>query len=231
MKTCLIAALFLALPAFAQTNIRGHWTGDIETPTGTVTLEVDLDQGLSGWIGSIAIPAQAVSGIALDGITFREGKAVFRIRGAGSGAPAFTGTLSADGQMLTGEFAQGASFTPLKMVRTGEAKVEIPKASPAVAKEFVGTWEGTIQAAVSLRVRLTMNNVFGTVDATLVSLDQGEAKIAVSSVTQQGTKLRLKVDAVGGGYEGELNADGSQIAGNWTQQSTSTPLVFRKAVK
>jgi hypothetical protein len=230
MKTCLIA-LVLTLPVFAQTNIRGHWAGDIETPGGKVTLEVDLDQGLSGWIGSIAIPAQAVSGVALDGITFRDGKAVFRIRGAGSGAPAFRGTLSSDGQSLTGEFAQGATFTPLKLVRTGEAKVEIPKASPAVGKELVGNWEGTIEAAVSLRVRLTLNNVFGSADATLVSLDQGEAKIPVSSVTQQGTKIRLKVDAVGGGYEGEISADGTQITGSWTQQGTSTPLVFRKAPK
>ncbi len=227
----LIAVLFLTLPAFSQSNIRGHWTGDIETPGGNVTLEVDLDQGLSGWIGSIAIPAQAVSGIALEGITFRDGKAVFRIRGAGSGAPAFSGTLAPDGQSLTGEFAQGASFTPLKLVRTGEAKVETPKASPSVSKEFVGTWEGNIPAAVPLRIRLTLTNVFGTVDAVLTSLDQGEAKIPVSSVTQQGTKLRLKVDAVGGGYEGDLSADGTQITGNWTQQGTSVPLVFKKAAK
>ena len=227
----LIAALLLTLPAFSQSNIRGHWTGDIETPGGKVTLEVDLDQGLSGWIGSIAMPEQSISGIALEGITFRDGKAVFRIRGAGSGAPAFSGTLAPDGQSLTGEFAQGASFLPLKLVRTGEAKVEIPKSSPSVAKEFVGTWEGNIPAAVPLRVRLTMTNVFGTVDAVLTSLDQGEAKIPVSSVNQQGSKIRLKVDAVGGGYEGDLSADGTQITGSWTQQGTSVALVFKKAAK
>jgi hypothetical protein len=221
------AVLFCCLPAFAQNNIRGHWTGVIETPGGQVTLEVDLDQGLSGWIGSIAIPAQGVSSVALEGVTFRDGKAAFRIRGAGTTAPAFTGKLATDGQVLEGEFAQGATFVPLKLVRNGEANVQIPKTSPPVAPEFVGTWQGTIQG---LRVQLTMANVFGAVDATFISLDQGAAKIPVTSVTQQGTKLRLKVDAVGGGFEADLGPDGA-ITGNWTQQGSSVPLVFRKAAK
>jgi len=42
------------------------------------------------------------------------------------------------------------------MTRTGEAKVEVPKASPAVTAEFLGTWEGAIQPG--LRVVLTISN-------------------------------------------------------------------------
>ncbi|MEO5926194.1 MAG: hypothetical protein ABIR70_20400 [Bryobacteraceae bacterium] len=231
MKLRILAAILLCVPAVAQTTLRGHWTGDIETPGGNITLEVDLDQTLSGWIGSVSIPAQGAKGIALEGITFKDGKATFRIRGAGAQAPAFTGTISPDGQSLTGEFVQAASFTPLKLVRTGEAKVELPKSSPPVAPEFVGTWEGTIEAGVKLRVQLVLANVFGASEATLISLDQGGSKIPVNTVAQQGTKLRLKVDSVGGGYEGELSADKTQLTGSWTQQGTTVPLVFKKAAK
>src|SRR3954471_20694148 len=133
MKFRILTAILLSLPAFAQTTMRGHWTGDIETTGGNITLEVDLDQTLSGWVGSISIPAQGANGVALDGITFKDGKATFKIRGAGAQPPAFNGTLSPDGQILSGEFMQAASFTPLKLVRTGEAKVERPKSSPPVA--------------------------------------------------------------------------------------------------
>ena len=212
----------------AQSDIRGHWSGNIDTPAGPIGMEVDLDKTASGWIGSISIPAQGASGLPLDAIAFNDGKGSFHIKG-GPGDPGFTGTLSADGKILDGTFSQGTQSLPLKFNRTGEAKVEIPKASPAVAAEFVGSWEGTVNFGAPLRIVLTISNGKDGAEARMVSLDQGNAQIPVSAVIQTGAKLTLDVKAVGGGYQGQMNKEGTEVTGTWTQLGNSTPLVLKKS--
>jgi hypothetical protein len=213
----------------AQSDMRGHWTGDLETSNATLSLEVDLDKTATGWVGSVSIPAQKASGLPLDAISFSEGKGSFRIKGA-PGDPTFTGTLSADGKTLQGEFSQGPTTLPLKLSRTGDAKVEVAQASPPVAAEFLGRWEGTLEAGGGkLRLILTISNGKAGSEAVLVSVDQGNAEIPVSTITQTGTKLVLKVNAVGGGYEGEINGEGTQLTGSWTQLGNTLPLTLKKA--
>jgi hypothetical protein len=214
----------------AQSDMRGHWTGTIDSPAGALVMEVDLDKTASGWIGSVSIPAQGASGLPLDTISFQDGKGSFKIKG-GPGDPGFTGTLSADGKTLDGNFSQGPASIPLKFTRTGEAKVDVPKPSPPVAAEFLGTWEGVIDFGATLHVTLKMSNGQAGAEALLVSIDQGNAQIPVTTITQTGTKLKLDVKAVGGGYEGEINKEGTQINGTWTQVGMSTPLVFKKSAK
>ena len=214
----------------AQNDIRGHWSGSIDTPAGALGMEVDLDKTTSGWIGSVSIPAQNATGIPLGSITFADGKASFLFKG-GPGTPAYNGTLSADGKTLDGTFSQGPQSLPLKLTRTGEAKVELPKASPAVAAEFVGNWEGTVNFGAPLRLVLTISNGKDGAEAVMISLDQGNAQIPVSAVIQKGTKLTLDVKAVGGSYEGEMNKEGTEISGTWTQLGNGTALLLKKSAK
>jgi hypothetical protein len=225
-----IAWIACAGALFAQTDMHGHWSGTLNTPVGAMGMEVDLDRSASGWIGSVSIPAQGATGIPLERISFANGKGVFHLK-AGAGDPSFSGTLSADGKALDGNFSQGAQSFPLKLTRTGEAKVELPKASPPVAATFVGKWEGTIQASSGLHLVLTISNGASGAEARMVSVDQGNAQIPVTSVAQNGTKLSLKVNAVGGGYEGEINEAGTELNGNWSQMGNSIPLQFKKSAK
>lgn len=223
-----IAALWLAgMTASAETDMRGHWSGSLESPAGSIAIEVDLDKADSGWIGSISIPAQGASGLPLDQISFNSGKASFHLKGV-PGDPTFTATLSADGKVLEGNFVQGGASQPLKLSRTGEAKVEVPKPSPPVAPQFVGTWEGTLQAGADLRLVLTISNGKAGAEATLVSVDQGNAQIPVSAIAQKETKLTLQVNAVAGSYEGEINKEGTELNGTWTQAGNSFPLTLKK---
>ncbi len=223
-----IAALWLAgMTASAETDMRGHWSGSLESPAGSIAIEVDLDKADSGWIGSISIPTQGASGLPLDQISFNSGKASFHLKGV-PGDPTFTATLSADGKVLEGNFVQGGASQPLKLSRTGEAKVEVPKPSPPVAPQFVGTWEGTLQAGADLRLVLTISNGKAGAEATLVSVDQGNAQIPVSAIAQKETKLTLQVNAVAGSYEGEINKEGTELNGTWTQAGNSFPLTLKK---
>ena len=190
-------------------------------------MEIDLDRVTNDWIGSISIPAQNASGIPLDAISFTNGKCTFRIKGA-PGDPTFVGTLSADGKTMAGDLTQGQGVFPFKFSWTGDPKVATAKSSPALAKEFLGTWEGTLEVGQALRLVLKLSNDAGGAKAVFVSLDQGGAEIPVSAIEQKNSKLTLSVNAIGGKYDAEINKEGSELNGTWTQGGNDLPLKLRK---
>jgi hypothetical protein len=214
----------------AQEGLRGHWSGAVETPNQALNMEVDLDQKAGAWVGSVSIPAQHAVGIPLDSISFQNGKCVFHIKGV-PGDPAFNGSISADGKTLSGEFTQGAGSFPFKFKRNGDPKVEEAKKSPAVAKPFVGTWEGALDAGgQTLRLILKLANEGASSTGTLISVDQGAAEIPVSGIEQSGDKLMLRVQMVGGTYDASINKEGTELDGTWTQ-GTPLPLKLKKTVR
>ena len=218
----------MAGSAWAQDGAKGHWSGAIEVPGTTLAVEIDLDKTAKGWIGTIGIPAQGTSGLPLEAIAFQDGKWTFRIKGA-PGEPTFIGTISEDGKAMAGDFKQGPGVIPFKLTRTGDAKVEEVKANPAVAKEFTGKWEGALEVGQTLRLRLTITNGEAGATATLVSLDQGGVEIPATAITQRGARLSLTVKMVGGGYEAELNKEGTELNGTWTQNGNALPLKLKKS--
>ena len=207
----------------AQSDMQGHWTGTLNSPAGPIDLGFDLEKTANGWIGSASIPMQGATGIPLDAISFMSGKATFRIKGA-AGDPTFAGTLSADGKSMEGTFAT----LPLKLDRTGQAKVDMPKASPPVAQEFLGTWEGAVEAGPGLRLMLTISNGDTGAEAVLISTDQGNAQIPVSSITQSDVNLTLQLNALGGAFYGTLNKEGTELNGSLSQRGNEIPLHFKK---
>jgi hypothetical protein len=221
-------ALLAATVGNAQDGPRGHWTGSIAMPAQTLDFAVDLDTAPPlGWIGSISIPLMGASGIPLDPITFADGRWTFHIKG-GAGDPMMTATLSSDGQTLAGSLKQGTNLAPFTLKRTGEPKVEVPKQSPPVRKEFTGTWEGTLEVGQTLRMVLKISNSITGATAVLISPDQTNAQMPVASIEQKESKLTLRVNVIGGVYSGEINKEGTQLSGTWTQQGMSFPLVFKK---
>lgn len=233
LKHAFAVCLWIAGAATASAqSVRGHWTGNVDTPDGPLGVEIDLDKTATGWIGSLSMPTRAMTGIPLDSVTFADGKASFVIKG-GPGGQGFTGTLSTDGKTLEGAFAAGPESHSLKLIRTGEARVDRPKPNPAVAPEFLGTWAGTIQfdqlGGPPLRVTVTISNGTAGAEAQVVSLDQGNAQLPVNTITQKGTKLTLEVKVAGGMFEGEINPAGTEINGTWSQLGNSTALVLKRA--
>jgi len=229
LKQIRIGAICLAglLPAWAQDGPRGHWSGSVEIPNMSLAMDLDLDKTASGWIGTVSIPAQNATGIPLDGIAFANGKWTFHIKGA-PGDPTFTATLATDGKSMAGDFTQGPGSFPFKFTRTGDPKIEESKPSPALSAEFLGTWEGTLEGP-GLRLALKMSNEGGIAKAVLVSLDQGGVEIPASTISQNASKLTVSVKMVGGLYEAEINKDGSELNGTWTQGGTGLPLKLKKA--
>jgi uncharacterized protein len=212
---------------YAQDSPRGHWRGSIEIPGQPMAIEVDLDRTASDWIGSVSIPSQNASGIPLDGISVANQKCSFRIKGV-PGDPTFKGTLSADAATISGDFIQGTGTFPFKLTRSGDASVEVAKHSPAVAKEFLGTWEGTLEAGQALRLVLKMSNEADGAKAVMVSVDQGGSEFVASDIDQKNSTLTLSIKMIGGQYKAEINKEGSELNGTWTQGGSDLPLKLRK---
>ena len=227
--TCriLVAALLFAGALPAQDGLRGHWTGNLEAPGRPIAVEIDLDKTAAGWVGSMAIPALKATEIRLEAITLTLATCTFRIKGDPE-RPTFTGTLSADGASLSGELTQGGTSIPFKFHRAGTAKVAEIKLSPAVAKGFLGTWQGKLASDQPLDLVLKLENGEGGASAVVVIVNQGGAEIPVATIVQQDEILMLSVKAFGAEYWGELNKDGTELSGRWSQGGKETALKFNK---
>ena len=86
------------------------------------------------------------------------------------------------------------------------------------AQNFTGTWQGTLKGPRELRIVMKIS--VGDDDklkAEFYSIDQQSPAIPASQITRDGSTLKMTVAAIGGNYEGKLNADGNSITGTWTQ--------------
>jgi len=92
-----------------------------------------------------------------------------------------------------------------------------------------GQWQGTLEAGErKLRLALTLSrNPDGTYSGTLDSLDQG-ATIAIEVVKVDGDSVHLELTSISARFVGKLNADGSELTGQFTQGDT-LPLTFRRS--
>lgn len=216
------------VPGWAAEGCRGHWSGGIEVPQQTLSMEIDLDRAGSGWVGTVSIPAQNASGLPLDAISGGEDKCSFRIKGV-PGEPTFNGNLSDGGKTMSGEFVQRQATLNFKFTRSGEPKIEAEKPSPAISKSLLGTWEGALEVGgQTLRLVLKMSNEGNAGKAVLISLDQGGVEIPVSTIEQKDAKLKLGVKMVGGGYDAEINKEGTELSGTWSQAGNQLPLKMKK---
>lgn len=73
------------------------------------------------------------------------------------------------------------------------------------------------------------NQADKTVKATLDSPDQNALGMAMSDIVQKEASIELKLKLVGGSFKGALNADGTELAGEWTQGGGTLPLKLKKA--
>jgi putative CocE/NonD family hydrolase len=105
-------------------------------------------------------------------------------------------------------------------------------AKPASSKNLAGEWNGTLDAG-GQKLRLVLKVSKGSGDkltGTIDSLDQqGANDIPISSVEQSGDQVKLELAGIGASYQGKMNAEGSEITGEWKQGGGSLPLVFRRS--
>lgn len=108
-------------------------------------------------------------------------------------------------------------------------------ASGLCAQDISGDWQGTLHAVQGpLRTVLKISKSDdGGWNALMYSIDQGpdHGGIRINSITLQGSILRYSIDRINGSYEGKLSADGTSIAGSWTQNNGPRQLNFLRPTK
>lgn len=109
------------------------------------------------------------------------------------------------------------------------ASVAIAASAPAV----VGDWQGAISTgAASMRVVLHVSQGDdGKLTATLDSPDQGATGIPVTTVSFKEPNLHFEIEKFSCSYDGKINKDNSEIAGEWKQGSATVSLNFKRAGK
>jgi len=99
--------------------------------------------------------------------------------------------------------------------------------APAEPDRFVGNWSGGLDvpgAGVTLRLRFEVTRTDDGLAATLYSIDQGNAEVAVETVETDGSQLTMTMPSVGASFEGALSEDGEAIEGTFTQMGAPMPL-------
>jgi bla regulator protein blaR1 len=99
------------------------------------------------------------------------------------------------------------------------------------AKDVTGDWQGTLQGpGQTLRVVISITKADTGLKAVMHFIDQAQSA-PVTSVTLQGSALKMTMNMFTATYEGTLNADGNSITGTWTQGPKPQPLNLDRATK
>jgi uncharacterized protein (TIGR03435 family) len=106
--------------------------------------------------------------------------------------------------------------------------------SALLAQSLVGTWQGTLKVPQAPNGELRTVFKISTTDAdnlkaVLYSIDQPGQGIPATTVTAQGSTVKIAITGIGGNFEGKLSADGNTIAGTWTQGPAPLALTLTRA--
>ena len=88
------------------------------------------------------------------------------------------------------------------------------------AQDIAGTWQGTLQPPNGPALRLVLQITKPdekSLKAVFYSIDQNPRPIDAGATSFQNSVLKITVPAIGGNYEGRMNADGNSISGTFTQ--------------
>jgi pimeloyl-ACP methyl ester carboxylesterase len=105
--------------------------------------------------------------------------------------------------------------------------------TPAVAvaqSDIVGDWKGALEVpGASLPLVFHIAETDGSLGATMDSPAQGAIGIPVDTVTFEDGHVTLRINAVAGGFEGDLTND--TLTGSWSQSGMSFDLTLERSAE
>jgi hypothetical protein len=207
----------------------GHWEGAIHAPSQDVTVSLDLALGRDGkLVGTVSNPSEQITGYPLAAATIDGADVRLELRTGGSGVQTFAGKLGVDGRQLSGDFLVGVYSVPFELERSGDARFAAEPKNPKLDAAFVGEWTATLDlGGNSLPVVLELVNRTDGTAAGSWSAGDGSATAVV--ITQHDHSVTLTSNVTSAAYAGTLSADGSEIAGTFSEGALKQPLTFRRA--
>lgn len=222
LATILIALAAPAGQAFAQSvpSAYGHWEGAVTGVAGEMPLQVDIgpDGGPDGGghpIATITLPSEDLAGLPMRNLRIEGTSVRFELPTPGEGS--FSGSLAADGKVLSGILEKPFGQADFALQRTGEARFAPPPKNAVLPKAYVGAWSGVLAAdGRSIAVRFVLAN--GDEGA------RGQLEIAGPgagfplAIRETAGELTLDVVAAGERFSGRLDASG-RLAGTYAAKA------------
>jgi hypothetical protein len=213
--------------AAARADLSGHWEGVLQAPDRLLDFQIDVARGTDGaYAGTISLPGEGLHGLPLKAVALDGASVSFHARSDQT----FTGTLSADGKSITGEFSMQGGSAPFRLSRVGDAKIEAPPTSPRISERLAGTWNASVptrQGGVSVVLKLS-NTAEGRSTGTLINLNDGGIELPLA-IEETASGVTLRTTPIESVFSGTLSADGMILDGTYRQGPQSMPVTFRKA--
>lgn len=216
-----------------KVEMAGAWEGTLDVGEASLRLVAKLrKEGNGSYSAVLDSIDQGVRDIPVNEVKVKGRDVQIELKALNA---VFNGKVSEDQQEWSGVWTQLGRTHVLTLKRTdhptGLASVPEEKLVPGgKGSELQGYWKGALSiGATKLRLVFKIADAgAGKWTATLDSLDQGVRNVPVTGVTFHKPVVELEVTGVGGFYEGKLNAEGTEIAGQWTQGGKHLDLVLER---
>ena len=219
------AVLCLLGGLWAQTGPAGHWEGVLNANGREIGLTLDLARNDKGeWIASMGAPGATglvVKDLVVDGNSVKFMAVEIQM--------AKLELALADGK-LAGTIAGRNGSMPIEFKRTGEAKVELPAASPAVSKDLEGDWTGTLQTPGPV-MEITLhfkNQADKTVAATIDIPAQNAFGMPINDVKQTGDQVEFGLKIAHASFKGTLNKERTELTGQLGHEAQQMTVALKK---
>src|SRR5215510_5943484 len=118
------------------------------------------------------------------------------------------------------------------LAHVAEAQTQTPGAA-AAGHNLEGTWEGALDVgAMKLRLALKVTKAAdGAIAAKLDSLDQGANDLQVDAISLRDGAVHFEMKRLQAVFEGTLNKENSEIAGQFKQGEATYPLTLKRVAK
>ncbi len=213
-------------PSHAQT-LEGAWTGTLPAGDAVLHLVLHLSKADNGSLkAALDSLDQGVYGIEVSTITRAESALKFEVASVNA---SYQGKVSTDRHTIDGIWSQGEASLPLIFHR--QAPGTIAKKKPDAIAAAEGVWQGALETN-GMRFRLQLHvshDTQGQLVAGMDSIDQGINGFPATNVTQKESAVHFDLPAIGGVYDGTLNAAKNTISGTWQQGGSSSALNFKRS--
>jgi serine-type D-Ala-D-Ala carboxypeptidase/endopeptidase len=199
-------------------NVIGDYVGMLGPLHLKLHIKSAAEGGLTGSLDSID---QGAVGLPCDNFTIQGTALSFSVPTVHGN---WKGTVSGDGNMLSGTWTQGSSM-PLAFTRDKFA-------AALKASAVDGVWLGVLKVGPqSLRIQVRVQSDSSGKEFCFVdSLDQGAMGLDCANVNFEGHKFSFEVPSVRGRWDGMLSEDGKDLQGTWNQGSPIPLNLQRQAV-
>jgi uncharacterized protein len=224
-RMLLLLTILTATQVARAQDVAGDWQGTLNTGMGELRLVLHITKAPDGSCKATldSIDQPGANGIPVNAVTLKDSKLHLDITAVHG---TYEGKVAPDGQTISGTWTQNQAL-PLEFKRSSTpVKTEHKPAKPS---DIDGAWMGTLDTgAVKLRVVFHILNTEDGLTATMDSPDQGMKALPTTSVSRNGTSLKIEAKQIAGVYEGAIAPEQSSIEGKWTQNGASFPLTLKR---